>query len=717
MSTDRADPADTPEGVGAVTWCDVAPWLASRGNDPDFYWIDDEVADTDPQVLRADSELIAVLMAETLAEITIGELLPLLPGGVDLIPDDELPTRAANWLLASSVFTTDRIRGVSPAEILESRGMGSGSVIGLLTRLVELSAEAAGRTGGDDRARAAAEVLDDLRTIARWRSVTGAPDTPLLDPVPAHAPAVVHEARARLGGLTADSPAVAADGPVDVAQQLSERLGALPERDREVFALRRLGDERTRLETLGESYGVSRERVRQYEARALDELFGWLDTSSEAQFLIASATRIIGTVRPLDDLLAALPPLGEHVPAVARPLWRVLTGIGVPFEVANGWAAAPSLEAARDATAEQLATLADEFGVVDPAALLERHGGAAGTGVETVDPRWPLRWVERAGAVVHREKILIRTTTVEDYAAGILAIHGEPMTADDLVAAFHTERSARTLVNQMIGDDRFQRVSRTLWGLSSWGGRAYESIRSAIGTLLENAGGSAPLAAIVDELTSAYDVKAASVSAYAAAPPYQTVDGVVSRSDRSPQPRKSPAETRQLYRIGSTWKLRVTVNREHLRGSGAPLPVALATALGLEFGETRQLDSEHGEQAVAWTSLQPTLGSTRRFFADLDLVEGAEVFFVFADGEPGRPAGRFAVEPAGSPLADPAAGERWQRALAAVGAPSAAGPGQAAEILATAVGLPARTPPARIREAYAARGEDALAALIADPAD
>lgn len=704
MSTEPAEAADASTEAGAVTWCDLAPWLAGRGSDPEFYWIDDEVAGADPEVLRANSELIAVLMAETLTEIPVGELLPMLPGGVDLIPDDALPTRAANWLLSSSSFTTDRIRGVSPAEILDSRGMGSGSVIGLLSRLVELSAEAAGRTGGDDRARAAADVLDDLTTIARWRRVTGGADVPLLDPLPAHAPAAVHEARTRLGGLTAGSPAVAT-GPLDVAQRLSERLSALPDRDREVFAARRLTADRVRLETLGERYGVSRERVRQYEARALDDLFGWLDTDSAAQLLITSATRLIGTVRPLADLLAALEPLGEEVPAVGHPLWRVLTGIGVPFEVAEGWAAAPDLESAREATAELLTTAADEFGVADPAALRGLNG-AGDTDEPESDPQWPLRWAQRSGAVVYRDRILVRTTTVEDYAAAILSIHGAPMTADELVAAFHTERSPRTLVNQMIGDDRFQRAGRTRWGLSRWGGRAYETIRSAIGTLLDSAGGSAPLAAIVDELTTAYDVKPSSVSAYAAAPPYQTVDGIVSRADRRPQPRKSPAETRQLYRIGAAWKLRVTVNREHLRGSGAPLPVALATVLGLEYGRTRQLAGDHGAQSVAWTSLQPTLGSTRRFFTGRHPAEGDEVFFVFTDD------GRFAVEPA-----VPGTGAGWERALAAIGAPAAAGPDEAAEVLATAAGLPRGSSAQRIRAAYTARGEDDLAALIADPAD
>lgn len=686
----------------STVWCDLAPWLASRGDDPDFAWIDDEVAATDPAVRRAHGELIAVLMAETLPEMPIGELLPLLPGDVDLIPDENLPTRAANWLLSTSVFTTDRIRRVSPGEILNSRGMGSGSVVGLLARLVEIVVDALLNESGQANSEISLsrdQVLDDLTTIARWRALTGSPETALLTELPPHAPAAVHEAHSRLHALTAESPAVTSVGPLDVPQRLSEQLSGLPDRDREVFVLRRLAEDRPRLESLGEHYGVTRERVRQYEVRALDELHDWLDADPDAQFLLTAAVRLIGTVRPLDDLLRALPTLGDPVPAAGYPLWRVLIGIGVGFEIADGWAATPGLDEARAATTELLAARADAFGVVDADVLRSLAGD-----VEAVDPSWPQHWAAELGAVIYRDRILTRTSSVEDYAAALLQVHGEPRTPDELVASFHTERSARTLVNQMIGDDRFHRVSRTHWGLSSWGGRAYETIRAAIGTVLDESGGSAPLATIVAQLTEAYDVKASSVTSYAGLPPFQTVDGIVSRGSSAPQPRKSPAQTRNLYRVGDAWKLRVRVNGEHRRGSGSPLPVALATALGLAFGETRLLATHDGEQHLSWTAVQPSLGSTRRFFASDAMADVVEVFFVFTD------AGRFDVEPASSISPAPTT-SGLGAALAAIGADPADST-RALEVLARAVGLAPTSSVDQVREALAARGEADLAAVL-----
>ncbi len=53
---------------------------------------------------------------------------------------------------------------------------------------------------------------------------------------------------------------------------LQNAIAALPQREREIFTERRLSDDPKTLEELGAVYGVSRERVRQLEARAFDKV-------------------------------------------------------------------------------------------------------------------------------------------------------------------------------------------------------------------------------------------------------------------------------------------------------------------------------------------------------------------------------------------------------------------------------------------------------------
>ncbi len=56
------------------------------------------------------------------------------------------------------------------------------------------------------------------------------------------------------------------------AALLSEALTTLRERERHILTERRLKDEPTTLETLAQHYGISRERVRQIEARSFEKL-------------------------------------------------------------------------------------------------------------------------------------------------------------------------------------------------------------------------------------------------------------------------------------------------------------------------------------------------------------------------------------------------------------------------------------------------------------
>ena len=53
---------------------------------------------------------------------------------------------------------------------------------------------------------------------------------------------------------------------------LKNAMGELPDREREIIQARFLSDDPITLEKLGERFGVSRERVRQLEARAFKKI-------------------------------------------------------------------------------------------------------------------------------------------------------------------------------------------------------------------------------------------------------------------------------------------------------------------------------------------------------------------------------------------------------------------------------------------------------------
>ncbi|HRK94778.1 MAG TPA: sigma-70 family RNA polymerase sigma factor, partial [Rhodospirillales bacterium] len=78
----------------------------------------------------------------------------------------------------------------------------------------------------------------------------------------------------RLGDDAPSPEAVAASRQESAYRRglLRRALAELPERERHIVAERQLSEEPKTLEELGVHFGVSRERVRQLEARALDKL-------------------------------------------------------------------------------------------------------------------------------------------------------------------------------------------------------------------------------------------------------------------------------------------------------------------------------------------------------------------------------------------------------------------------------------------------------------
>lgn len=161
--------------------------------------------------------------------------------------------------------------------------------------------------------------------------------------------------------------------------------------------------------------------------------------------------------------------------------------------------------------------------------------------------------------------------------------------------------------------------------------------------------------------------------------------------------------TRRLYRIGDSWRFRVVVTPDQLRGSGVALPAGVALAFGCRPGTVRDIASPLGPQTLRWTGTNPMCGTIRRFLVD-SAIEPRETIFLTCSDE-----GAFGVDKYLEPISD----DPVRRALALVGHPSAddVDKDELASLLAVAAGLPAGTKPRRILSAYQAR-DDVVAALL-----
>ncbi len=700
------------EDLSPRSWLDAFPWLrgASSGELVSPWW-DEHIDDTPPDERWQRLGQISHLAMGRLTDWTIGQIFPGLSPDLDLL-DLDLPTRVLNVLAREGCSAAGPLSVLTLDQLMGWHRVGIQTVDVILRSLADASTSLATASVFTHDAPTVdslvlhkppprspewlATTTDDLSTIALWQTAIGLPGNSLFQgDLPVGTPGDVLKARQRLEELTAADVLNDRERSMDAAGLLDDALASLDQRAVRILELRLFADRRLSLDEVGREFGVTRERVRQVEGRARTAM---LDAISAGQLdLVASAARsLIGTVRPLSDLLQLMPALGREVALVAQPVWRVLDRLDDAYEIEDGWCVVPTLSAAQDWTSTQLRERANQYGVVllDELDLIETSApddlGALTT-----------QWLERCGYVIHGGHVLTRTQSVGDYAAAILSICGEPVGVQEIINRFRFERTTGSLRNAMSVDDRFERVDRDRWALREWGMDAYASIRSVIRMELAKAGGTIPIDTLVERIAGTYSVTSSSVIAYASTPPFELRGGVVRPAGTSRAARKPPERTARLYRRGQSWIYRVCVSHDHLRGSGFVAPVAVTTILGMEFGDKIQLSSELGDQLIRWNGTQPAFGTIRRYLLEYDVAAETEVFLVMSDDR------RFDVD-----VVEDLTGDPLSDALALVGARRDLSCEAARQALEAAVGLPEDSPVVSMIGTYRDRGDGDVADLL-----
>lgn len=647
--------SETTSRSDTLTWADVFPWLKSATDGTVDDWWEEPAWGSNVSKRYRHVEEVAELAISEYARWTLAQLFPTVPNdlALDLFG---LPSRALNLFARFDCRTFEDVSKFTVEQILDWRHFGAGTACRALEAFAAQAlthaewSDLAGTRGGqadlsgpqpeaDGWSSSALAIdratVDDLRLVAEWFALVGKRDVPILTArLPGATPPAVASARKRLELSTSDD-VLGSGGGSGAAEILGQSIGRLDSRSVSVLRDRVFADTPKTLDSIGSKFGVTRERIRQIESKARTALYSELVESGDcALSALAQAVRqTIDERLPLSALLEELPSLQEFVDVIEQPAWRVLDRLDDAYEIHDAWCAAPTVEAARASTVTLVEEVVDRYGVAPLASLNLIN-------IEPQDIRLDLsaRWLEYCGYLIEGGHVFTRTQSVQDYAASILSVVGSPLAADEIVARFRVERSVRSLRNALAKDDRFARVDRDRWGLSEWGLEIYSDIRSLIREELAKNGGSAALEPMVQTITSKYSVSASSVVSYASSAPFETNNGVVTFATELKGPRKSPTETRRMFKRAAGWVLRVTVTKDHLRGSGSVAPTAVATILELIPGQVTQLPSQHGPQLVAWTGIQPAFGTIRRFLQHLDVAAGDEVFLVIGDD------GTFSVE-------------------------------------------------------------------------
>ncbi|MBT1176437.1 hypothetical protein JS532_02515 [Bifidobacterium callimiconis] len=573
----------------------------------------------------------------------------------------------------------------------------------------------------------------DLINVAQWAKSNGFGGTPLVSisgDIVKRAPQEIWEAIARINGaqvnviadpddysnflseedldalddLSVDDPdAPDDDSEIDdrpeVIRSLYTLLCSYDQRRLDILSSRMLSNDPKTLDEIGKEQGVTRERVRQIEKEIKTQLTTVIN-ESDVSGQLRDLFRHEGDILPQSAAFRHMPLLGESVPIVNAPLWRLVQELEIKprFEIADGWMAAPSIADAKRFVNETLSADANGFGVV-------RIGGTASHAkTDQIDDsaRNLQLWLQYCGLIVVDDFAFVSCRSVEDFAAALLYVKDRPLTLDELSSADPKRRSMTSMRNAMARDERIIRVSKDKYGLAIWGMPEYSSIRGEIQRILDRNGGSADLDQLVREIAGRSGASERSIISYAAFPPFHTARGVVTVADADQlKADNDPYEAPRLFRRNDAWMLRTTLTKEHERGSGSVLPLALANVLGIEFSGERELQSPAGVQHVYWNGMSPNLGTIKRFFGQYGLAAGMMAFLRFGDD------GTFDIVPAPSLNGDP-----LHDIAALSGVEETDGPTAVISALAQSIGLPADSTAGDVTTRLRKRDDDDLADLV-----
>ena len=531
---------------------------------------------------------------ETLPQLVLPLLRPFLTGGRDLTK----PATAAPDTAAAEPDTD------------------VAAVTALLARLLPADAPPA--------IHAAAE------TLCAWAQHPGH-DSGIPTTAPAGQPAAVTTPGIPAPAGTA-VPAPLAAQPLDALDSLVSTWG---ERQLAIAAGRTFGQSRASLESLGEQFGVSRERARQIQVELEKNLQLWLHSDDGQPFLghLLAVQERLGSVATEMSLRALHPAHEQPVAALGLPLWQVIASLLPDRTWTSGWLVHGDLDQRLEQTRIELAKRCTTSVPAwsDIVELLAQQG------IRDTDADAWLQAVK--GFRVIDGHLLPWGRSIGDRAEAVLALVGHPLSMDDILSRLDDTTALASLRNQIQTDDRFLRRDRDLYGLRRWGGTPYLGIREMINRELESAGGEAQTEDIVTSLCSQFDVSEKSVRAYLAAPEYDRFQrGWVRLSAPDDpaladyQPRRDVARTRRCFQTGQgTWWYRLDVNGEHLRGSGFTIPTGFAAHLGLVPGGRLELSHDVGITHLVRRN-QPACGSLRTLLEHIEAGEGDHVFLAAKDG-------------------------------------------------------------------------------------
>jgi hypothetical protein len=292
-------------------------------------------------------------------------------------------------------------------------------------------------------------------------------------------------------------------------QTTKKLLKGLQDRAQEVivnrFGLNDEGEQYT-LESIGQKYGITRERVRQIENFALNAIKK-SDSFHEAEEIFRELKDVIHSLGGIVAESELLPMLSKD-PVTQNHIGFYLT-LGDDFKEAKEdahfkkrWIVdGPTAEKVQKALGDIHSALTHED-LISEAEIVDRvmcHDGVCEITTHKVDKEMASRWLNLSKSLAKNPlgewgkatSPNVKTRGIKDYAYLVMRRHGSPMhfreVAEAIEKTFGKKTHTATCHNELIKDDRFVLVGRGVYALKEWGYTA-GVVREVIEQILKKGG-------------------------------------------------------------------------------------------------------------------------------------------------------------------------------------------------------------------------------------
>lgn len=351
-------------------------------------------------------------------------------------------------------------------------------------------------------------------------------------------------------------------------------LDQLDERGRDIMERRILPPRPTAtLEEIATDWGYTRERIRQLQNK-LRKSFDEGPGGDAIRTLAERFRPALPDVAEDGEVLRRLNLVCEGIEPLAGAL---LSQVG-PLTGRGGWQWPEDGPVAR--LVEQLDQIAEENPRVVPAELCADVAHVVGEDSDRFMHDIGFPKVGDVHAPSPYTKAVLRAA---------LVYIGRPATKDEVVAALPDATNPRTALATLSEVDDIVRADKTTWWFADLVDDVYEGVPAEIEQRLDDRGGSASLAWLIEDISSRFDVTEGTVRAYANTSAYIIRAGVVSRADPDAYDARPPQRGGGVH-TDAGWGVYVTLSEQHLSGFSLLVPFDVLYANGVRPGDSLMVE-------------------------------------------------------------------------------------------------------------------------------